>query len=207
MASRRRVRITNKPAPRISAGVERGSNRRAPFDPIDLDRDAAYLAKRRGGSINQGRGWVQPNQETMPKSFSEDYLTEEADALSQARRGGYYDNPNLDTFPYPNAVRETLEGNRWSQSNNAQGDFIPLTYDPTKTSWPANGWDHRRTVAAGYSEDQGILRVKFFTDGAVYDYGTEHRIPPSVAKSFRLTQSPGRYINDVLENYGYLKVS
>jgi hypothetical protein len=92
----------------------------------------------------------------------------------------------------------------WSQP---QGDFIPLTYQPTKSSWPANGYDHRRTVAAGYDRSRGIIRVEFFTDGAVYDYGVMTPIPPYVAYQFRQVQSPGRFINSTLEGYGYSRIS
>jgi hypothetical protein len=88
-----------------------------------------------------------------------------------------------------------------------RGDFIPFTYDPTKTSWPANGHDHRRTVAAGYDRNQGIIKVKFFTDGAEYYYGTDSPIPPYVAFQFRQTQSPGRFINSTLESYGYERIN
>lgn len=103
-------------------------------------------------------------------------------------------------------VENIQESERFSWEQ-AQGDFIPLTYSPTKTSWPANGWDHRRTRAAGYDRARGILRVEFFTDGAVYDYGVATPVPPYVAYQFRLTESPGRFINSTLESYGYTRIN
>lgn len=114
---------------------------------------------------------------------------------------------NLPTSEWvENDVANIQESERFSWEQG-QGDFIPLTYDPTKTSWPSNGWDHRRTSAAGYDRSRGILRVEFFTDGAVYDYGTKIPVPPYVAYQFRNTQSPGKFINSTLESYGYTRIN
>jgi len=119
--------------------------------------------------------------------------------------------PNSENIPfsryYGDAFIESSEAKLFAQSDNAQGDFIPLTYAPTKTAFPGNGWDHRRTIAAGYSKSQGLLRVQFYTDGAIYDYGTAHPVMPETAHAFRMAQSPGRFINEVLENYGYTRIS
>ncbi len=105
-----------------------------------------------------------------------------------------------------NPTARIQEAERFSYEQG-QGDFIPLTYDPTKTSWPGNGWDHRRTVAAGYDRKNGIIRIEFYTDGSVYDYGTITPVPPFIAYQFRATQSPGRYINSTLESYGYERIN
>lgn len=106
--------------------------------------------------------------------------------------------------PQEHDVTILQESERFSWEQ-AQGDFIPFTYDPTKTSYPGNGWDHPRTSAAGYDRNTGILRVKFWTDGAIYDYGTITPVPPYVAYQFRATDSPGRFINSTLETYGYIR--
>jgi len=94
---------------------------------------------------------------------------------------------------------------KFGLSKSEVGD-VEFTYDPTKTTWPANGWDHRRTTAAGYNRTTGILRIEFFTNGAIYDYGTSNPIPPAVARQFRRTDSPGRFINSTLEAFGYERV-
>ena len=105
-------------------------------------------------------------------------------------------------------VTKIQESERFMQEgDNATDDFIPLSYNPTKTSWPANGFDHRRTIAAGYNRNTGILRVEFWTDGAIYDYGVITPVPPYIAYQFRLAQSPGRYINSTLESYGYTRIN
>ena len=122
---------------------------------------------------------------------------------SSAKYRGAQRDPNV---PTESDVASLQESERFMQEQG-QGDFIPFTYDPTKSSWPANGYDHRRTVAAGYDRNTGILRVKFFTDGAEYDYGTDSPVPPYVAFQFRQTQSPGRFINSTLETYGYERIN
>lgn len=82
-------------------------------------------------------------------------------------------------------------------TEDSVGDAIPLLYAPTNTTWPGNGWDHRRTTKAGYSVSRKILRIEFFTNGAIYDY---HNVEQSTARAFRRTRSPGQFINTVLNN-------
>jgi hypothetical protein len=189
--NRRRVSI-GKAAPRIAAGVERGGSRISinPRQVIE-DRNAQRARNRR-----------------LWESGKDDESGIKYPGYSVPGGGGRL--PNSENIPdnryFGDSVIENTEADLFAQSDNAKGDFIPLTYAPTKTAFPGNGWDHRRTIAAGYSKSQGLLRVKFYTDGSIYDYGTEHPVPPSVAKSFRLAPSPGRYINTTLNGYGYLKV-
>lgn len=113
--------------------------------------------------------------------------------------------PDDGSYQAESDVARLQESERFMYAR-AEGDFIPLSYAPTKSSWPANGFDHRRTVAAGYDADRGLLRVQFFTDGAIYDYGTVVPVPQYVAYQFRDTQSPGRFINSTLEAYGYERI-
>lgn len=90
-------------------------------------------------------------------------------------------------------------------------DEVEFTYDPTKTSWPGNGWDHKRTDRAGYNRATQTLRVQFHTNGAIYDY---YDVPPSVARAFyRGVNNPrggglstGVFINMVLNNYDYERI-
>lgn len=103
------------------------------------------------------------------------------------------------------SLSSTIEERKFSRSSAEQGD-VTLTYDPTNTTWPSNGWDHRRTTAAGYNKNTGVLRIEFFTDGSLYDYGVTTPIPPEVARQFRRAASPGRFINSTLEGYGYERI-
>lgn len=198
MATRRRVKVPGVnggapgTAPRISAGVERGSSRGV--NVPQLTPESVKNAR----EASRARAWATGNRENTTEGYPGNLPI------------GRTILPNSETIPgsrfYGNPVTENTEADLFSQSS-ARGDFIPLTYDPTKTAFPGNGWDHRRTVAAGYDRATGRLRVQFYTDGAVYDYGTEHPVPPQIAKLFRMADSPGRFINTTLNNYGYLKVS
>lgn len=76
------------------------------------------------------------------------------------------------------------------------GNDVPLLpYQPTPTINPGRP----RTLAAGYDERSQSLRIKF-RDG---DYYTYYNVPPSVWWKFQRAQSPGRYINSVLNAYPY----
>jgi KTSC domain len=92
----------------------------------------------------------------------------------------------------------------------APEDEVLFTYEPTKTSWPGNGWNHRRTDRAGYNRTTQTLRVQFHTNGAIYDY---YDVPPTVARAFyRGINGPGglstgRFINSVLNNYEYERIN
>jgi KTSC domain len=203
MANRRRVRVPGvnggRPgtAPRIAGGVERGGSRRAAFNPNQVIEDQAAKAEQ------QRRLWASGNNGNDQSSYPGYNVP--GTALPRGVLPNSENIPNSRYFGDP--FVENIEADLFSRSDNAQGDFIPLTYAPTKTAFPGNGWDHRRTIAAGYSVSQGILRVKFYTDGAIYDYGIDQRVPPAIAKAFRLAQSPGRFINTTLEDYGYTRIN
>lgn len=103
------------------------------------------------------------------------------------------------------ALGENIEATKFGRSSSAE-DEVAMTYVPTNTTWPGNGWNHRRTTEAGYNRNTGILRIEFFTDGSLYDYGTVTPVPPAVAMAFRRAASPGQFINSTLEGYGYERV-
>lgn len=86
----------------------------------------------------------------------------------------------------------------------AEGDTIPHTYEPTKTTWPGNGWNHRRTTSAGYDRDRQILEVEFYTNGAIYRY---YNVTQNEAQAFRRTRSPGQYIDAVLNSHPYERIN
>jgi hypothetical protein len=85
-----------------------------------------------------------------------------------------------------------------------------LDLRPTNTSWP--GYSTAvgpRTLAAGYDEASQTLFVRFrgqnrggqnFEDGVGYEY---YNVTPEEWRRFSGNWSPGRYINDVLNNKPY----
>lgn len=74
-------------------------------------------------------------------------------------------------------------------------DSLLLPYQPTNTVNP----DRPRTLAAGYDKDSRTLRVRF-RDGTPWAY---YDVPPRVWRNFKRVQSPGRFINRVLNSYAY----
>lgn len=80
---------------------------------------------------------------------------------------------------------------------------IVLDYDPTKTTWPGNGWHHRRTTRAGYDPESKTLAIEFFTNGAIYHY---YGVEPDEARAFRRAVSPGKFINARLNSHPYRRV-
>jgi KTSC domain len=193
MATRRRVRVKDRSpyggsaAPSQPRQVERGMrNRPAATHDINAEiaanRQRSFDTGNRRGTASAPGNWTDqgtlPNSETIPNSRY-----------------------------YGNRITENTEADRFSKEDNETGYWIPLTYAPTKTAFPGNGWDHRRTIAAGYDLSRGMLAVQFYTDGSVYHYGIDKPVPQDVAKRFRLAASPGRFINNELDSYGFVKVS
>ncbi|WP_157407309.1 KTSC domain-containing protein [Actinomadura atramentaria] len=74
-------------------------------------------------------------------------------------------------------------------------DSLLLPYRPTRSINPPRP----RTVAAGYDEETETLRVRF-RDGTPWEY---YGVSEQVWNEFRSTNSPGRFINRVLNNYDY----
>lgn len=70
-----------------------------------------------------------------------------------------------------------------------------LPYQPTPTINPGRP----RTLAAGYDDRTQTLRIKF-RNGEIYEY---FQVPPSVWWKFQRAESPGRYINTILNRYPY----
>lgn len=90
--------------------------------------------------------------------------------------------PDISTYQ---EIERTLEGD----------DSLLLPYQPTPTINPRRP----RTLAAGYDSRAQVLFIKF-RDGAYYTY---YNVAPSVWWRFQRAQSPGRFINTVLNNHPY----
>jgi len=70
------------------------------------------------------------------------------------------------------------------------------TYSPTATSNPANP----RTSAASYYSTTQTLVIEWGDGGVPYAY---YDVPPQIWQAFRDADSPGRFINAVLNGYAY----
>lgn len=78
------------------------------------------------------------------------------------------------------------------------GGDIAITM-ATRTSNPGRP----RTVAAGYDHQTDTLRVEF-REGAVYDY---FDVTTAEWHRFRRSASPGKFINRVLDDKEYVRIS
>jgi hypothetical protein len=84
-----------------------------------------------------------------------------------------------------------------------EGTYHFPQVSPTKTINPPrprtleSGWERIRS--ADHPSYPGILRVRF-RDGTPWEY---HNVPADVWQRFKRVQSPGRFINRVLNQYPY----
>jgi KTSC domain-containing protein len=84
-------------------------------------------------------------------------------------------------------LRQEVEGRTYL------ADYPQL--DPTPTTNPPRP----RTLQAGYDPQSRVLRVTF-RDGTLWEY---YEVPAQVWENFETTESPGRFINRVLNYYPY----
>jgi hypothetical protein len=91
----------------------------------------------------------------------------------------------------PDAEAELLAG----QTDRVAGD-VKITYRPTPSSNPGNP----RTAGAGYDPVSQRLAVTWGDGRTPYYY---YDVPPQVWDGFLKADSPGKYINSVLNNFAY----
>lgn len=101
----------------------------------------------------------------------------------------------------PETTSEYFPGEAQDTPHGTQGPFGPSPapawdyYWPTRTICPPRP----RTLQARYSADQRRLEV-IFRDGTPWHYD---EVPPGIWTRFKRVESPGRYINAVLNGYPY----
>lgn len=83
------------------------------------------------------------------------------------------------------------------QMSKAGDDSLLLPYQPTPSINPPRP----RTHAAGYDPDAKVLRVRF-RDGTPWEY---YNVSRSTWEKFKQADSPGRFINRVLNKRPYAK--
>lgn len=88
------------------------------------------------------------------------------------------------------------EGRLLANTTDAAEGPVAITRSPTPSSNPKNP----RTAADGYDPVTQRLHVEWGDGGVGYYY---YDVPPQVAKAYFDSGSPGRFINQVLNNYMY----
>jgi hypothetical protein len=153
-------------------------------------------ANRRRSSANNVRGYVQPGPTAVsPLPTAEQLL-----------RGDNPSTPLVDTAGKLLSAADLLRLTSDQEGEPTvieEGTYHFPQVSPTKTINPPRP----RTLESGYERitDQdhpsypGILRVRF-RDGTPWQY---NQVPSSVWQRFKRVQSPGRFINRVLNDYPY----
>jgi hypothetical protein len=103
-------------------------------------------------------------------------------------------NEPADVQPRYDSNPSTIAAKKEAKQGNT-AELLP--YSPTATTNP----ERPRTLAAGYDYDSRTLRV-VFRDSTPWEY---YEVPLAVWAGFQRTGSPGRFINDVLNQYPYAK--
>lgn len=140
-------------------------------------------ANRRKGSANNVRGYVRPGGVLPPLSSP---VVDETGALISAE----------------DLLRLTSE-QQGAPVVIQEGTYHFPQVSPTKTINPPrprtleSGWESIRDP--DHPSYPGILRVRF-RDGTPFEY---HNVPSAIWQRFKRVQSPGRFINRVLNGYPY----
>lgn len=116
----------------------------------------------------------------------------------------FFEDTDLDDSPAPEDRGEVLgAGTGRAERAIRKEDLDDIRWDParaypqiqTHTSNP----ERPRTIAAGYDPKNAIVRVTF-RNGVTYEY---LGVSPRIWSTFQRAPSPGRYINQVLDQYPY----
>lgn len=116
------------------------------------------------------------------------------------RQGYRADHPVHEGTSFWVKGRDDAEGKfREEEGEENRGGDVRISVAPTRTSNPGRP----RTVAMGYDYGTDTLRV-VFREGAVYDY-----FDVSTAEWWRMKRSasPGRFLNRVLSQHEYTRIS
>lgn len=149
-------------------------------------------ANRRKGNANNVRGYGSPGVSGDPR---------------QLRGPGAIPSLNLPLGEIPTAEELLRLTNEQEYASTAvdEGTYRFPQVQPTKTINPIRP----RTLESGWESIRdrnderfpGILRVRF-RDGTPWEY---YQVPSEVWQRFKRVQSPGRFINRVLNNYPYAR--
>jgi len=154
-------------------------------------------ANRRKSAANNVRGYVQPGLDVARPEFTPLPSAEELLDLGEQPTGVRSPMPTAEELLHLTDEQEYVV------ASHDEGTYHFPQVSPTKTINPPRP----RTLEAGWQRINdpahpaypGILRVRF-RDGTPWEY---YGVPSSVWQRFKRVQSPGRFINRVLNNFEY----
>lgn len=184
--------------PDIGHGLPRAVRPVVAVTPAEIQSRAAQKreANRRRTTANNVRGYVSPGlgvarPDMVPLPTAEDLL-----AMDEVPRA-----PGA--MPTAEELLRLTTEQEYTSAAHDEGTYHFPQVSPTKTINPPRprtleaGWE--RVSDPDHPAYPGILRVRF-RDGTPWEY---YNVPSSVWQRFKRVQSPGRFINRVLNNYEY----
>lgn len=174
--------------PDLGYGLPKAARPVVAITPAEISRRTAQKeeANRRRTARNNVRGYVTPGWGVARPEFRPLPTSEEL--------AGSTDDEGL--------LRLTTEQEYGVQAHD-EGTYHFPQVSPTKTINPPRprtleaGWE--RIADSSHPAYPGILRVRF-RDGTPWEY---YGVPSYIWQRFKRVQSPGRFINRVLNNYEY----
>lgn len=154
-------------------------------------------ANRRKSAANNVRGYAQPGwgvarPEFRPLPTADELLAQTSTAI-----------PPGPLMPSAEDLLHMTEEQEYDVQAHDEGTYHFPQVSPTKTINPPRprtleaGWE--RVSDPNHPAYPGILRVRF-RDGVAWEY---YNVPSTVWQRFKRVQSPGRFINRVLNSYPY----
>lgn len=158
-------------------------------------------ANRRKGTANNVRGYVQPGLGVARTSFAPLPTAQELLEMGDQQTG--VRQPTADRMPTAEELLHITTEQEYDVQAHDEGTYHFPQVSPTKTINPPRprtleaGWERIRD--SNHPAYPGILRVRF-RDGTPWEY---YNVPSAIWQRFKRVQSPGRFINRVLNNYPY----
>jgi hypothetical protein len=167
--------------------------------PAEIRSRAAQKqeANRRRTARNNVRGYVAPGLEVARPEYHPLPTAVELLAMEGV------ETPATPTMPTAEELLHLTDEQEYGVSAHDEGTYHFPQVAPTKTIAPQRprtleaGWE--RVPNPDHPAYPGILRVRF-RDGTPWEY---YQVPSGVWQRFKRVQSPGRFINRVLNNYPY----
>jgi len=159
-------------------------------------------ARRRGVSFAKVKGerLYQQKGSTYRQEREERFRAQKIRNIRQAQAAGVEEEiPEWVQADLPFPTETT--GPDATEPHGMQGPFGPTPIPDWDFYWPTRTINppRPRTLQARYSSTQRRLEV-IFRDGTPWHYD---EVPPGIWTRFKRVESPGRYINSVLNGYPY----